>query len=61
MTATIDGERLRRLGRGEPIASLCADEGWSRDGFDAWWTERLREREPDTQRSAMAAGQAHVQ
>ena len=50
MTATVDGERLRRLGRGEPVASLCADEGWSRDGFDAWWADRLGERaahEPD--------------
>jgi penicillin amidase len=47
MAATVDAQRLRRLGRGEPIASLCAAEGWSRPDFDAWWAERLRERAPE--------------
>jgi penicillin amidase len=39
-----DRERLRRLGRGEPIAAICQDEGWSRSDFDAWWRSELDHR-----------------
>jgi penicillin amidase len=48
VSSTENLDRLRRLGRGESIARLCASEGWSRADFDAWWRERLRERCPLT-------------
>jgi penicillin G amidase len=44
VTAAADLERLRRLGRGQRITALCEQEGWSRDRFDDWWADRLRER-----------------
>ena len=34
-------EFLIRLGAGEPIEALCAEAGWSRDEFDAWWRDTL--------------------
>ncbi len=37
---------LARLGAGEPIASVCARAGWSREQFDGWWREECRRRVP---------------
>jgi penicillin amidase len=45
-----DRERLRRLGRGDSIATICRDEGWSRPTFEDWWRSELTHRSaPDTQ------------
>ncbi len=38
---------LRRLGAGEPIASVSAAAGWSREQFDAWWQAEARARVPE--------------
>jgi penicillin amidase len=37
-------EILLRLGRGEPIADVCAAAGWSRATFDAFWQAECRKR-----------------
>jgi penicillin amidase len=39
-------ECLRRLGAGEPIASLCGEYGVDRTEFDRWWREECRRRVP---------------
>lgn len=39
-------ELLRRLGRGESIAQVCAAAGLSRPDFDAWWLQECRRRVP---------------
>ena len=40
-------DRLRRLGAGESIQSLCAASGMSRRQFDDWWRNQIRSRAPD--------------
>src|SRR5437867_3202972 len=39
-------EILKRLGRGDPIAAVCAAAGLSRPEFDAWWRDECRKRVP---------------
>jgi penicillin amidase len=41
-------ELLRRLGDGDPIASVCAAAGLSPADFDAWWQAETRSRVPAT-------------
>ncbi|MDE2758185.1 MAG: hypothetical protein OXI92_16750 [Acidobacteriota bacterium] len=50
MKKSVD-DRLRRLGAGESIQSLCAASGMSRQQFDAWWQGRIRSRVPDMEAS----------
>jgi len=45
MTAT-SRDLLRNLGQGQSIAVVAAAAGWSRERFDAWWTEECRKRVP---------------
>ena len=40
-------DRLRRLGAGESIQSLCAASGMSRQQLDDWWRDEIRSRVPD--------------
>lgn len=40
-------DRLRKLGAGESIQSLCAASGMSRRQFDDWWRDEIRARVPD--------------
>jgi penicillin amidase len=39
-------DMLRRLGAGDPIATVCQAAGLSRADFDAWWTAECRARVP---------------
>ena len=32
-----DRELLKRLGAGETIDQVSADQGWDREAFDQWW------------------------
>ena len=45
MNQSID-DRLRRLGAGESIQSLCAASGMSRQQFEDWWQSEIRSRVP---------------
>jgi penicillin amidase len=38
---------LRRLGAGEPIATVCAAAGFTRDQFDVWWRAEAASRVPE--------------
>ena len=49
-------ELLSRLGAGESIEALCAEAGWSRDRFDAWWRDECRARVPATTGEIPTAG-----
>jgi penicillin G amidase len=40
--AMADQERLRELGNGKSIASLCAADGLTRSDFDAWWERQIK-------------------
>src|SRR5262249_51486032 len=51
---------LQRLGRGEPIDSICRDTGWSRAGFDAWWQRETASRAPRCDGDAAAVVRADV-
>ena len=42
-----DSERLRQLGNGASIETVCQQDGWSRQTFTAWWQGQLRSRLPD--------------
>ncbi len=46
---------LRRLGGGESIASICAAAGISRDEFDRWWGECIKQRVPSFEGARKAA------
>jgi penicillin amidase len=49
------GDVLRRLGAGEPIASVCAAAGMAREDFDAWWAAEAASRVPDPAGTRRAA------
>ena len=40
-------DRLRRLGAGESIPSLCKTSGMSRQQFEDWWRDEIRSRVPE--------------
>lgn len=40
-------ELLKRLGRGESIASLCSAVSWTRAEFDQWWKSETTSRQPN--------------
>ena len=46
MNQSID-DRLRRLGAGESIQSLCTASGMSRQQFEDWWQSEIRSRVPE--------------
>ncbi len=50
------GEMLRRLGAGEPIATVCQAAGLSRAEFDGWWGAECRARVPSAEGSRGAPG-----
>src|SRR5690349_8954713 len=52
---------LRRLGGGEPIASVCAAAGLSREEFDAWWQQEAASRVPPMTGSRVARVRGSVQ
>ncbi|MCA9116169.1 MAG: penicillin acylase family protein, partial [Planctomycetaceae bacterium] len=39
-----DQTRLRQLGQGMPIEDICRNDGWSREEFDSWWQQQLKDR-----------------
>ena len=39
-------DRLKRLGAGQPIGSVCNAAGMSRQQFDDWWRSEIRSRVP---------------
>ncbi len=49
-------EILRRLGAGEPIASVCGAAGLTRPEFDAWWTAETAARVPAASGTRRAPG-----
>ncbi|MCY3759202.1 MAG: penicillin acylase family protein [Acidobacteria bacterium] len=48
MNRSVD-DRLRRLGAGESIQSLCTAFGMSRQQFEDWWRAEIRSRVPETE------------
>src|SRR5262249_32370895 len=52
---------LKRLGDGEPIASVCSSEGVSRAEFDAWWRRESASRVPGAVGTRQAPVAAPVQ
>ena len=40
-------DRLRRLGAGESIPSLCKASGMSRQQFEDWWRDEIQSRVPE--------------
>jgi penicillin amidase len=55
-------EMLRRLGAGEPIATVCAAAGIDRAEFDAWWKAEAASRVPpmDGRRPARVRGGVQI-
>jgi penicillin amidase len=49
-------EALARLAAGEPIAAVCELAGWSRERFDAFWTEECRRRVPPAEGACRVRG-----
>ena len=47
-----DRELLKRLGTGETIDQVSADQGWDRAAFDQWWGRLVAARLPDTESTA---------
>ncbi len=45
MKKSVD-DRLKRLGEGQPIGSVCDAAGMSRQQFDNWWSSQIRFRAP---------------
>ncbi len=54
-------EMLRRLGAGEPIATVCAAAGISRAEFDAWWNTEAASRVPEMNDKRQARVRGGVQ
>ncbi len=52
---------LRRLGGGESITSICTAAGISRDEFDRWWGECVRQRVPLIEGARKAAVSSAVE
>ncbi len=49
-------EMLRRLGKGERIASVCDASGIARGTFEAWWQAECRRRVPAAEGTRIAEG-----
>ncbi len=48
-----DHALLKRLGAGETIDQVSADQGWDRAAFDQWWGRLVAARLPDTESTAV--------
>jgi penicillin amidase len=46
MTLTPDSQCLKQLGKGERIETVCQQNNWNRETFDAWWQHQLQSRLP---------------
>ena len=49
-----DRELLKRLGAGETIDQVSADQGWDREAFDQWWSQLTASRLPDIEQTVQA-------
>ena len=44
MTDKLDAARLKQLGEGVSIDTVCQQNGWSREAFMSWWQQQLQAR-----------------
>ena len=61
--STFDKDLLRRLGDGEPIASVCQSAGWTTAQFESWWKQQTASRAArcDGQRAAKVSASVTIE